>query len=93
MKHPPNAAHPPHAAPEKKKALKSAKKDKATAEPAPMTRDPAREEAIRQTAYFLYLSRNGENGHELEDWLQAEAQLASMPMQDAGGREPATQSA
>jgi hypothetical protein len=28
---------------------------------------------IRQTAYGFYLARGGVDGHELEDWLQAEA--------------------
>lgn len=32
-----------------------------------------REELIRQQAYFLYEARQFEDGHELEDWLQAEA--------------------
>ncbi len=36
-----------------------------------------RDEQIRQTAYFLYESRSCESGHELDDWLQAEAQIAS----------------
>lgn len=35
------------------------------------------DEQIRQTAYFLYESRSCEAGHELDDWLQAEAQMAS----------------
>jgi hypothetical protein len=35
-----------------------------------------RYEKIRQTAYFLYESRSCEAGHELDDWLQAEAQVA-----------------
>lgn len=36
-----------------------------------------RDEQIRQTAYFLYESRSYESGHELDDWLQAEAQITS----------------
>jgi hypothetical protein len=36
-----------------------------------------RDEKIRQTAYFLYESRSCEGGHELDDWLQAEAQIAN----------------
>lgn len=34
-----------------------------------------REELIRQRAYSLYQARNCENGHDLEDWFQAEAQI------------------
>ena len=30
---------------------------------------------IREAAYFRYLARGAEVGHELEDWLQAEAEL------------------
>lgn len=34
-----------------------------------------REELIRQRAYSLYQARNCESGHDLEDWLRAEAQI------------------
>jgi hypothetical protein len=34
------------------------------------------EERIRRRAYDLYERRGGEAGHETEDWLQAEAELA-----------------
>ena len=30
---------------------------------------------IRFRAYEIYLSRGGEPGHEIEDWLQAEKEL------------------
>ena len=33
------------------------------------------QERIRLRAYFLYLSRNKEDGHALDDWLQAEAEM------------------
>ncbi len=36
-----------------------------------------RDEKIRQTAYFLYESRSFEGGHELDDWLKAEAQITN----------------
>ena len=32
-------------------------------------------DAIARRAYELYLSRGSEPGHEVEDWLQAEAEL------------------
>ena len=35
-----------------------------------------REEEIRNRAYEIYLQRGGQPGHELEDWLQAERELA-----------------
>lgn len=33
------------------------------------------EEQIRQRAYELYEARGREDGHGLEDWLQAEAEI------------------
>ena len=33
------------------------------------------EEAIAQRAYALYLARGSEDGHDVEDWLQAEREL------------------
>ena len=32
-------------------------------------------EAIAKRAYELFLERGGENGHDLDDWLQAEREL------------------
>jgi hypothetical protein len=32
-------------------------------------------DAIARRAYDLYLARGSEPGHEMEDWLQAEAEL------------------
>jgi hypothetical protein len=37
-----------------------------------------RDELIRRTAYSLYVARRCEGGHELDDWLQAEAQINRM---------------
>jgi hypothetical protein len=34
------------------------------------------EEEIRNRAYEIYLQRGGQPGYELEDWLQAERELA-----------------
>jgi Protein of unknown function (DUF2934) len=34
-----------------------------------------REEQIRLRAYELYLARGGEDGHDVEDWLEAEAEI------------------
>lgn len=33
------------------------------------------EEQIRRRAYELYEARGREDGHDLEDWLQAEAEV------------------
>ena len=35
------------------------------------------EEAIRQRAHEIWLSRGGGSGHEMDDWLQAERELQS----------------
>ena len=34
------------------------------------------EDEIRRRAYELYEARGGEDGHELEDWLQAKAEIS-----------------
>ena len=39
--------------------------------------DSAREQEIRRRAYEIYLERGEEPGRDLEDWLQAERELAS----------------
>ncbi|PYS04296.1 MAG: DUF2934 domain-containing protein [Acidobacteria bacterium] len=33
------------------------------------------EDVIAQRAYALYLARGGKDGHDVEDWLQAEREL------------------
>jgi len=47
----------------------------AQATPGPST-EPS-PEAIARRAYELYLQRGSVSGYELEDWLQAEAELRS----------------
>lgn len=37
----------------------------------------ALEQEIRNRAYFIYLQRGGQPGHDTEDWLQAERELSS----------------
>jgi Protein of unknown function (DUF2934) len=37
--------------------------------------EPMLEQAIRQRAYELYITRAMAPGHALDDWLQAEAEL------------------
>lgn len=36
---------------------------------------PRSEERIRSRAYEIYLQRGGQAGAEIDDWLQAEAEL------------------
>jgi hypothetical protein len=40
----------------------------------PQRRHPIAE-AIAKRAYELFLARGGEDGHDLDDWLQAEQEL------------------
>ena len=45
-------------------------------EPASTVPDPIQlEEEIRLRAYELYEARGRQDGHELHDWLQAEAEI------------------
>ena len=45
-------------------------------QPSPTTADSEELEArIRQRAYELYLARDRGDGHDLEDWLQAEDEI------------------
>ena len=45
------------------------------------TVDPAQsiEDLVRKRAYDLYEQRGGEHGHDLEDWLNAEAEIIEKP--------------
>jgi hypothetical protein len=65
-------------------------KPKAQAKSAPAAEEPTdldgdRDLHIREAAYFRYLARGAEVGHDLEDWLQAESELL-----EAGDREGAS---
>lgn len=45
------------------------------------------QEKLRRRAYELYESRGRENGHDLEDWMQAESELGSAGhARTSGGR-------
>ena len=46
--------------------------------------DPIRQERISRRAYEIYLERGAEPGHDLEDWLQAERELAPAQSNSAG---------
>jgi hypothetical protein len=45
--------------------------------PGPAANRQADPEAIARRAYELFQQRGGEPGHEIEDWLQAEAELTA----------------
>ena len=46
--------------------------------------NPAREDEIKRRAYEIYLERGEEPGRDLEDWLQAERELASYEITPLG---------
>jgi hypothetical protein len=53
-------------------------KPRSTSDPTPIDtglRSPELEEQICARAYELYEQRGKEEGHEIDDWLQAEAEL------------------
>ncbi len=41
-------------------------------------RHPNLEEEIRRRAFEIYVERGREDGHDLDDWLNAEAELTRM---------------
>jgi hypothetical protein len=49
-------------------------------EPQPAT---VADDEIARRAYDLFLSRGGEHGHHVEDWLQAERELKGAALSDA----------
>ncbi len=51
--------------------------------PAVVVTDPNLEEEIRRRAYTLYEQRGREDGHDLDDWLHAEAELTAKAMKPA----------
>lgn len=74
--HQASASHATHeATPKKKRAHATTKQALHTIPPEQPAYGNERDEMIRQTAYCLYAARNYEDGHELEDWLLAEAQV------------------
>jgi hypothetical protein len=54
----------------------------------------ARDRAIRETAYAFYEARGCIDGHELDDWFEAEAQVdraaGADPVESIGPNQPET---
>jgi hypothetical protein len=50
-------------------------KDPTKKQSAEVVTDPSLEEKIRLLAYGLYEARGREDGHDVDDWLRAEAEL------------------
>jgi Protein of unknown function (DUF2934) len=51
---------------------------------------PPTREAIARRAYELYLQRGSVSGYEVEDWLQAEAELIAAAADRSDARGPLT---
>jgi hypothetical protein len=59
------------------RAAPAARKARAASQPAPARPDLGqRQDLVRETAYYYYEARGCVAGHELEDWLKAEADVA-----------------
>jgi hypothetical protein len=52
-------------------------KDPTKKQSAVVVGDPSLEEKIRLRAYVFYEERGREDGHDLDDWLRAEAELTA----------------
>lgn len=55
---------------------------------APMTPQPPPHHEIAARAYQLYLDRGRQNGHDVDDWLQAEYELMQLPIRMLAELEP-----
>jgi hypothetical protein len=52
-------------------------------QPADVVNDQKLEQAIRRRAYALYEDRGLEDGHDLDDWLSAEAEFTTAALKTA----------
>ena len=50
------------------------------------TKNSVTEEHIRERAYEIYQQRGSSDGHELDDWLQAETELEKSHGEDSSQR-------
>jgi len=81
MKHHHTTPEPQQEGTPKKKAARSSPKGNGESASHALVFGEGREEMIRQAAYSLYEARNCEEGHSVEDWLQAEAQIDQLTAQ------------
>ena len=59
------------------------RKDPTKKQSAAVVAEPSLEEEIRLRAYSLYEERGRENGHDIDDWLRAEAELTAKAAETA----------
>jgi hypothetical protein len=60
----------------------------AAAKATPVTE--SKDEFVRQAAYFYYEARGRVGGHELDDWLRAEAEFERQSRPEAGDADAAS---
>jgi len=53
-----------------------------------MTQQSLTPEKIAARAYQIYLERGRTNGHDVDDWLQAEYELMELPVRKLAEMEP-----
>lgn len=82
MKHQQAATHATSEVAPKKKPVRSLAEGDGQRDPNHSATDKGRYEMIRQTAYSFYEARGCVDGHELDDWLQAQAQVNQMSGQN-----------
>jgi hypothetical protein len=63
--------------PLKKEKTQTPRVRKSPATPKPRTWTPEQIGEIAERAYYNFLSRGGQNGSELEDWLKAESEFST----------------
>jgi hypothetical protein len=51
--------------------------------PSTVTRTPEQEDQIRLRAYEIYEQRGRQDGHDIDDWLQAETEILTAPQRAA----------
>lgn len=65
------------------RAVEPASKSDMTSSASATASSDAKDEFVRQAAYYYYEARGCISGHELDDWLQAEAEFERLRAEDA----------
>lgn len=58
-------------------------KERTKKQTANVVTNPNLEQEIRRRAYALYEERDREDGHDIEDWLRAEAEISAAAQKSA----------
>jgi len=79
-----------HTASQAAKAAPPATVDAPAAAKATPVITESKDEFVRQAAYFYYEARGRVGGHELDDWLRAEAEFERQSRPEAGDADAAS---